>query len=110
MLVAFTSTPLVLLGQALFDAGQHKLFLNCTGQRHGPVVIFEAGQGRSSEDWSKVQPEAAKITQSCSYDRAGMGRSAPATPAAGAPTENTDEQVEDLYQLLRSASIRPPYI
>jgi pimeloyl-ACP methyl ester carboxylesterase len=110
LLVAVTFTPLALPGQALLNAGQHKLFLSCTGQRHGPVVIFEAGQGRSSEDWSKVQPEAAKITESCSYDRVGLGRSAPASPVAGAPAETTDEQVKDLYQLLHSASVRPPYI
>jgi hypothetical protein len=61
LLVAVTFTPLALPGQDLLNAGQHRLFLSCTGQRHGPVVIFEGGQGRSREDWSKVQPEAQRL-------------------------------------------------
>jgi pimeloyl-ACP methyl ester carboxylesterase len=39
-----------------------------------------------------------------------LGQSALAAPVASTPAETTDEHVKDLYQLLQSASVRPPYI
>jgi pimeloyl-ACP methyl ester carboxylesterase len=93
--------------QQFFEAGQNKLFINCTGQRHGPAVIFESGRGRSSEDWSKVQPGIAKFTEACSYDRVGIGKS---TPIAASQERSIDEKIEDLHLLLTQAGIRAPYI
>lgn len=56
----------------LVDIGGYKLHINCTGTG-SPTVILEAGLGGTSLDWSKVQPQVARFTRVCSYDRAGYG-------------------------------------
>ncbi len=60
----------------LVDVGGHRLHLWCTGVG-APPVILETGLGGSSADWGFVQPEIARFTRVCSYDRAGMGYSDP---------------------------------
>ena len=56
----------------LVDIGGCQLHINCTGSG-GPTVILDAGLGGSSLDWSKVQPDVARFTRVCSYDRTGYG-------------------------------------
>ena len=56
----------------LVDAGGHQLHLPCTGQG-SPVGILEAAAGSMSPAWAWVQPEVARTTRVCSYDRAGLG-------------------------------------
>ena len=56
----------------LVDIGGYQLHINCTGTG-SPTVILDAGLGGSSLDWSKVQPDVARFTRVCSYDRAGYG-------------------------------------
>jgi len=56
----------------LVDAGGHQLHIHCTG-KGSPIVILEAAAGSMSAAWAWVQPEVAKITRVCSYDRAGLG-------------------------------------
>jgi pimeloyl-ACP methyl ester carboxylesterase len=56
----------------LVDAGGHQLHIHCTG-KGSPVVVLEAAAGSMSAGWARVQPEVAKITRVCSYDRAGLG-------------------------------------
>jgi NADPH:quinone reductase-like Zn-dependent oxidoreductase len=53
---------------------RYHLHLNCTGTG-SPTVAIDAGWGDWSAKWSWVQPEVAKTTQVCTYDRAGMGYS-----------------------------------
>ena len=36
-------------------------------------VLLDAPTGMSSDVWALVQPELAKITKVCVYDRAGLG-------------------------------------
>jgi hypothetical protein len=55
--------------------------------------------------WSGIQPEAAKFTRACWYDRAGYGWS---DPGPSLPTFETD--ASDLHALLRAAQELPPYI
>src|SRR5262245_31775705 len=58
----------------LVDVGGYRLHIYCTGEiKDGlPTVILEAlGQG-SMVSWAWVQPEVAKETRVCSYDRAGF--------------------------------------
>src|SRR5260370_42626290 len=52
------------------------LSLNCTGNGT-PTVILESGLGVPAAGWGLVQPEIAKFTRVCSYDRAGYGWSTP---------------------------------
>lgn len=54
------------------DAGGHQLHIYCTG-KGSPLVVLEAGTGSMSVAWAWVQPEIAKSTRVCSYDRAGLG-------------------------------------
>lgn len=56
----------------LVDAGGHQLHIHCVGQG-SPVVILEAATGSMSAAWGWIQPEIARTTRVCSYDRAGLG-------------------------------------
>ena len=60
----------------LVDIGGYRLHLWCTGNG-APAVILDTGLGGSSAGWYSIQPEAARFTRVCSYDRAGMGYSDP---------------------------------
>ena len=95
--------------EQLWDVEGRRLFLSCSGERHGGAVILEAGRGRTSTDWAKVQPEVAKFTQVCSYDRAGTGRSEPKL-VGPPPPEDAGQMVEDLHRLLEAAAVKPPYV
>lgn len=92
--------------QQLWDIGSKSLFLSCTGTRHGPAVILESGRGRTSSDWSKVEPDIATFTQVCSYDRDGIGQSRPQRTAP----EDAAQFVDDLHRLLTVANVQPPYV
>jgi pimeloyl-ACP methyl ester carboxylesterase len=56
----------------LVDAGGHQLHIHCTG-KGSPIVVLEAAAGSMSAAWAWVQPEVARVTRVCSYDRAGLG-------------------------------------
>jgi len=58
----------------LVDIGGYRLHLWCTGDG-APAVILDAGLGGTSAGWGFVQPQVARFTRVCSYDRAGMGYS-----------------------------------
>src|SRR5690242_21765752 len=60
----------------LVDAGGFRLNLYCMG-RGTPTVVFDSGWGDWAPAWSKVQPQVAKWTRACSFDRAGTGFSEP---------------------------------
>jgi pimeloyl-ACP methyl ester carboxylesterase len=88
-----------------FLIGKIKLNLNCTG--HGtPAVVFDSGMsGPGGLDWIKVQPEVARFTRACSYDRAGYGWSDPS------PEPRTSLQIaKELRALLESSAERGPYV
>ena len=89
----------------LVDVGGHKMHLDCTGQGT-PTVILESGLWDDSTVWYKVQPEIAKLTRVCSYDRAGLGYSDPR------PHQVPDSRniAQNLHTLLANAGVNPPYI
>src|SRR5688572_26040522 len=60
----------------LVDVGGYRLHLWCTGDG-APAVILDSGLGGSTPVWGFVQPDVARFTRVCSYDRAGMGYSDP---------------------------------
>lgn len=81
-----------------------RLNLYCVGEG-SPTVVFDAGLGGDTASWDTVQPAVAQKTRTCSYDRAGLGFSDPATrPGTSANI------VDDLQRLLTAAGIKPPYI
>ena len=97
------STPPVPPGR-LVKLESRRIHINCTG-KGGPVVILLHGSGAYSFDWALVQPEVAKLTRVCSYDRAGHAWS------DLAPTAQTySEMAEDLHQLLKSAGEKTPVV
>src|SRR5215510_8769507 len=63
----------------LIDIGGYRLHLYCMGdsKNGSPTVILEQGLGGTSPAWALIQPEVAKVTRVCSYDRAGLGWSDP---------------------------------
>ena len=56
----------------LVDVGDHRLQINCIGTG-SPTVVIVSGLGDWSTSWGVVQPEVAKTTRVCTYDRAGVG-------------------------------------
>lgn len=86
------------------DVGDYKLFINCIGTG-APTVILEAGYGDVGDTWSQIQPEVAKTTRVCSYDRAGLGQSSPV-----AEVDTALQAVNDLHTLLENARVTGPYI
>ena len=91
----------------LVDIGGWRLHLNCMGQNKqgSPTVVLEAGAGGSSLDWALVQPEVAKFTRACAYDRAGTAWS------ELGPRPRTFRQNEyELHALLGKAGIPGPYV
>ena len=88
----------------LVDIGGYQLHINCTGAG-SPTVILDAGLGGSSLDWSKVQPEVARFTRVCSYDRAGYGWS-----QTGPGPRTSQQIVTELHSLLAHAKINGPYV
>ncbi|HET6313650.1 MAG TPA: hypothetical protein VFH60_07430, partial [Chloroflexia bacterium] len=46
----------------LFDAGGHKLYINCDGEGSS-TVLMEAGLGTASSTWSLVLPDLRKLTR-----------------------------------------------
>lgn len=94
----------VMMPGALFDVGGYRMHIVCEGQG-SPAVILDAGLGDDWLSWSEVQPEVARLTRVCAYDRAGMGFSDPS------PHPRTSKVIaEELHTLLDRAGIAPPYI
>ena len=88
----------------LVDVGGFRLNLYCTGSG-SPTVVFDSGWGDWAPAWSKVQPQVAKWTRACSYDRAGTGFSEPG------PMPRTSVRIADeLHTALHHAGIAGPYI
>jgi pimeloyl-ACP methyl ester carboxylesterase len=86
------------------DVGGYKIFLHCMGTGT-PTVILEAGFDDVADTWSLVQPEVAKFTRACAYDRAGLGQSDP-----GPEPRDSIQVVKELHTLLINASIEGPYV
>lgn len=86
------------------DAGGFRLNLYCMGSG-SPTVVFDSGWGDWAPAWSKVQPEIAKWTRACSYDRAGAGFSDP-----GPMPRSSVHIAEELDTALHHAGIGGPYI
>src|ERR1700740_2984112 len=90
-------------GQLVSVAGV-RLNLYCMGSG-SPTVVFDSGWGDWAPAWSKVQPEIAKWTRACSYDRAGTGFSDPG------PMPRTSVRIANaLHSALHHAGIDGPYI
>lgn len=88
----------------LVDVGGYRLHINCTGTG-SPTVVIDAGLGDWSTGWGFVQPEVAKTTRVCTYDRAGWAWSEP-----GPLPRDAAQFAKELHTLLKNAGIPGPYV
>jgi pimeloyl-ACP methyl ester carboxylesterase len=95
--------PLLSSARKVVDVGGRKLHIHCIGEG-SPAVILDAGFGEPSLYWFRVQPEIAKFTQVCSYDRAGLGWS------DASPGPRTARQIAADLDALLTRTVVPPYI
>src|SRR5436853_7006240 len=80
--------------------------LNLYGLGRGSrAVVFDSGWEDWAPVWAIVQPEVAKFTRACSYDRAGAGFS-----DAGRMPRTSVRIADELHSALHQAGIRGPYI
>ena len=93
----------------LVDVGGYRLHLYCTGENSAgrPTVVLETGLGglAASPDWAWVQPEIAKTTRVCAYDRAGLGWSDP-----GPQPRDAQHVAAELHTLLQNSHTPGPYV
>jgi len=82
----------------------HKMHIYCTGSG-SPTIVLDAGLGNDALIWGGVQPELAKTTRVCAYDRAGFGWS----DARPAPRD-ADHIAAELHGLLSEAKVDGPIV
>jgi pimeloyl-ACP methyl ester carboxylesterase len=88
----------------LIDIGGYRLHLLCSGEG-SPTVVLDYGLIGSYLSWRFVQPEVARFTRVCAYDRAGYGWS------DRSPRPRTPEvMAEELHTLLERAGEKPPFL
>jgi pimeloyl-ACP methyl ester carboxylesterase len=88
----------------LVTARGTRLNFYCMG-KGSPTVVLDSGWGDWAPVWMIVQPEVAKRTRACSYDRAGAGFSDPG------PLPRTSVRIAaELRSALHNAGIQGPYI
>jgi pimeloyl-ACP methyl ester carboxylesterase len=104
VLIAAQATDIGPAPGRLVDIGGRRLHVNCSGSG-SPTVVLEAGASSFAIDWSLVQPEIAKSTRVCSYDRAGSGWS-----DARTDVETPPRVIQDLRTALATAGEKPPYV
>lgn len=88
----------------LIDLGGYKVHLDCTGHGRTPVILI-AGLGGYSFDWALVQPQIARHTETCSYDRPASAWSDPGPAPRGLKTS-----ASELHRLLERAGVKGPYV
>jgi pimeloyl-ACP methyl ester carboxylesterase len=83
------------------------LSIDCSGPSvsGAPTVVLDSGLGVPAIGWKLVQPEIAKFSRVCSYDRAGYGWSSP-----GPMPRTSSEIARELHALLLAAGEKPPYV
>jgi pimeloyl-ACP methyl ester carboxylesterase len=85
---------------AIYQVNGHGMRIDCMGTG-SPTIVLEAGMGNDGLIWGGVQPELAKTTRVCSYDRSGYGWS-----DAETPPRDADRIATELHGLLAGIYIR----
>jgi pimeloyl-ACP methyl ester carboxylesterase len=88
----------------LVAANETRLNFYCMGNG-SPAVVFDSGWEDWAPAWAVVQPQVAKWTRACSYDRAGAGFS-----DAGPMPRTSVRIADELHSALHNAGIDGPYI
>jgi pimeloyl-ACP methyl ester carboxylesterase len=71
----------------------------------GPTVVFESGLGLPAALWRSVWEELPADVALLCYDRAGLGGS-----EARFPPRSAADQAQQLWALLMTAPVHPPYL
>ena len=85
-------------------AGTHRLQIHCEGKGY-PIVVIDAGIGDSMEKLKPLQERLARVTQVCTYNRAGYGQS-----EAGPLPRHSGQEAEELKALLDKTALHGPYV
>jgi pimeloyl-ACP methyl ester carboxylesterase len=88
----------------VYPVNGHNMRINCMGSG-SPTIVLDSGLGNDGLIWSGVQPELAKTTRVCSYDRAGYGGS----EMVPGPRD-ADHVATELHGLLHAAGIEGPIV
>ena len=88
----------------LVNVGGYKMHIYCMGEGSPTVILDSANMGTVS-NWAWIQPELAKSTRVCAYDRADSGWS-----DLSPQPNDTKQNAEALHTLLKNANIADPYI
>ena len=88
----------------LVNIGDRQLHIHCLGEGT-PTVVLEAPAAGLSASWGWVQPEVARTTRVCAYDRAGLGWS-----ELGDPSFRPADVPIQLHALLERAGERAPFV
>lgn len=88
----------------LVDVGGYRMHIYCMGEG-SPTVILDAMFPGTVSNWGWVQPEIARTTRVCAYDRAGLGWSEP-----GPEPRTAQQAARELDTLLAAAEVPGPYI
>ena len=91
-------------GQLAAAGDGARLNFHCMGSG-SPTVVMDSGWGDWAPAWAVVQPDIAKFTKVCSYDRAGYGFSEP-----GPLPRTTARIAAELHDALHAAGIPGPYV
>ena len=92
---------------SLVEVGGRKVNVQAVGTAAPgvPTVVFESGFGSQVATWNALQSDIATVTRTIAYDRAGVGKSDPAT------TQRTVRQIAtELHDLLAKLDAPPPYV
>jgi pimeloyl-ACP methyl ester carboxylesterase len=88
----------------LLDVGGYRMHLDCVGEG-SPTVILDAANMGTVSNWAWIQPQLAKATRVCAYDRAGLGWS-----DLSPEPQDTRQNAEALHILLGNAAVPGPYV
>ena len=88
----------------LVDVGGYRLHVYCTGSGR-PTVVLDALFPGTVSNWAWVQPQIARTTRVCAYDRAGLGWS-----DRGPGPRDARQHARELHTLLTRAQITGPYV
>lgn len=88
----------------LVDMDGYRLHLYCLGEGAPTVILDSANQGTVS-NWIWIQPELAKTTRVCAYDRVGQGWS-----DLSPEPQDTQQNAQALHTLLAKAGVPGPYV
>jgi len=88
----------------LVNVDGYMMHIYCTGAG-SPTIILDAANMGTVSTWAWIQPEVAKTSRVCAYDRADSGWS-----DLSPQPNDTKQNAEVLHTLLQSAGESAPYV